>query len=329
MSVCAEIENSDAESRPRRRVILVTGASTGLGLALAKMLAASGKYFLIVTARRSSRHRFFEEGILEGPYVWVRDLDVTRRCEVRILFNEIRHKLGGIDVLVNNAGVSDRACVEDSSSSERQTQLNVNYLGPFDIITHALGLMRERGVGQIINVSSAGGFMAMPTMSAYSASKFALEGASESLWYEMRPWGIHVTLIIPGFIKSEGFTHTFENAKCRNGLSDPNCAYHQHYVSMKQFIARLMRRAQCTNEKIAKRIKQVINQPNPPLRVYVTLDARLLAIFRRVLPASVYFFVLYHLLPNVGSWGRPVVAASVVEKVEERRDVKQDRLTWI
>ena len=80
--------------------------------------------------------------------------------------------------------------------------------------------------------------MAMPTMSSHSASKFALEGASEALWYEMKPWNIHVTLVVPGFINSQGFTHNSESELCKKSIKDLDSSYHEHYVGMKGLIFR-------------------------------------------------------------------------------------------
>lgn len=112
------------------------------------------------------------------------------RCASRLL-----ELWGGVDVLVNNAGISYRAVVEHTDHEDRAHQMDVNFRAPMEMIRHVLPDMRRKRRGKIINVSSVGAMMAMPTMAPYSASKFALEGASESLWYEVRPFGIHVSLV--------------------------------------------------------------------------------------------------------------------------------------
>jgi short-subunit dehydrogenase len=292
------------KSNARRKVILVTGASAGLGLAIARELIADNTSFLVLTAREISQYRFFDESIFESPYIWLRNLDVVDHEQITTLIEEINEKLGGVDVLVNNAGTADRATVEESSSVYRQHQLDVNYLAPFELIGHVLSLMRKKRSGRIINISSVSGFMAMPTMSAYSASKFALEGASESLWYEMRPWSIFVTLIIPGFINSQGFLHTVECEACESSLRNSQSPYHEHYVAMKGLILKRMGRSLDTNEKIAAKIFHAINTQNPPLRLYVTLDAWVFYLIRKLCPPTLYFWLLYKFLPNVGKWGR-------------------------
>ncbi len=97
--------------------------------------------------------------------------------------------LGGVDVLINNAGVAYRSVVEHVSERERLQQMGINFRAPMELTRLVLPYMRSRRAGRIINVSSMGGMMAMPTMAVYSASKFALEGATESLYYEVKPWG--------------------------------------------------------------------------------------------------------------------------------------------
>lgn len=291
-------------NKGHRKVVLVTGASAGLGLALAKRLIQDDEVFLVLTSRKTSQYRFTDEFIKESSNVWLRDLDVVDHQQITDLIDEINEELGGVDVLINNAGVTDRSTVEDSNNFYRQRQLDVNYLAPFELISQVLSLMRKKKSGKIINISSAGGFMAMPTMSSYSASKFALEGATESLWYEMKPWGIHVTLVIPGFINSEGFEHTTESKKCQNSIDDLKSTYHEHYVGMKNLISIQMGKSHTTNDQIASKIVSLIKRKNPPLRVYVTFDAWFFFMLRKVCPPKLYFLIMYKFLPNIKLWGK-------------------------
>ncbi len=300
------LENLNIKGSTKRKIILLTGASKGLGLALAKKLIQGDEYFLVLTARKSSMKRFESESIFNSEFVWLRTLDVLNYSQTESVIAEIVEKLGNVDILINNAGITDRSTVEDSTDSYRKSQMAVNYLAPFYIIEHVLSLMRKNNFGKIINISSAGGFMAMPTMSSYSASKYALEAASESLWYEMKPWNIHVTLIIPGFIDSEGFENTTESRKCKKSSTNQLSTYHEHYKGMKQLISNQMHHSNSTNETIAKQIYKVLKKENPPLRIYVTLDAWLLFWFRKLMPPKIYHIVIYKLLPRVKKWGKQV-----------------------
>ena len=284
------------------RTILLTGASTGIGLEIARGLIGS-KSRVILSARESSLARFDAHGIGESQRVRIRGLDVTKAEEREAVIAEAERDWGGIDVLMNNAGVSYRAVVEHVEEHERLAQMNVNFRSPMELIRLVLPGMRAKRAGRIITVSSVGGMMAMPTMAAYSASKFALEGAHEALWYEVRPWGVRVSLVQPGFVHSDGFQkvrYTPKSDRSEHELAEP---YHEHYVNMSPFIAKLMRASRATPESVAKVVLKTMNRKQPPLRVPATSDARLFALLRRVLPRSTYHWLLYKSLPQVDTWG--------------------------
>jgi short-subunit dehydrogenase len=287
-----------------RKVVLVTGASSGLGLAIAKQLIVDSHYFLVLTARSSSVFRFEDERIASAENLWLRDLDTCDHLQMTRVIAEIDDQLGGVDILINNAGATERSTVEETDDLSRQHQLDVNYLAPFDLIAQVLPRMRRKHFGRIINISSAGGFMAMPTMSAYSASKFALEAASESLWYEMKPWGISITLIVPGFINSEGYLNTSMTEKSERGSKDPGSAYFEHYRGMSDLIAQSMRRTHATNETISQRIAEILHLRHPPLRIHITFEAQFFYWVRKVLPPRLYLWLVYQFLPDIQLWGR-------------------------
>lgn len=283
------------------RVVLVTGASTGIGLALVTQLKSLA-YHVVATARASSLHRFTKQGLKETESFLIRPLDVTNFNEQEILVKEVNERWGGVDVLVNNAGVSYRSVIEHVSSEEDQEQFAINYFGPMNLIRLVLPSMRQKRNGMIINISSVGGMMAMPTMGIYSGSKFALEGASEALWYEMRPWNIRVCLIEPGFIHSDSFLAVRWSKLGKQAANDPFSTYHAYYLHMGCMIAKLMRNAIATPESIAKKIIQVTEQTNPPLRVPATFDAWGFLWLRRLLPRKAYHQFLYHFLPKIKQW---------------------------
>ncbi len=220
-----ELMRKKFEAEGQRKVVLITGASTGLGLATLKELIQKDEYHIIATARKESLYRFAKEGISEDKNLWIRPLDVLSKSQRDDLLDEIELKLGGVDVLVNNAAYCLRAVVEHVNETERLKQMDTNFRSPMALIRGVLPHMRKKCSGQIINISSVGGMMAMPTMSMYSASKFALEGASEALWYEVKPWDISVTLVEPGFINSDGFIRVRHIRESNRSLSDRNDPY--------------------------------------------------------------------------------------------------------
>jgi short-subunit dehydrogenase len=289
--------------RRENDVVLVTGASTGLGLALARRLLGTS-HRLILTARPSSLTRFAAAGIAENERVWIRPLDVTQDSARHQVIGEANERWDGVDVLINNAGIAYRSVVEHFTEHDDIEEMKVNFIAPMALIQLTLPRMREKRRGQIINISSVGGMMAMPTMALYSASKFALEGACEALWYEVRPWGIRVSLVQPGFIHSDSFKRTRYTMESARATTDPTDPYHVHYRCMDGFIARLMERTRVTPERVAGRVFRIMRQRNPPLRVAASGDGVFFSLIRRFLPRRLYHYALYTALPGVRGWGK-------------------------
>lgn len=290
-----------------RQVVLVTGASVGLGLAIGRRLIneqTRSELHLVLTAREGSLHRFREQGILESEHIWIRPLDVTEPDQRQSVVHEIETKLGGVDILINNAGIAYRSCVEHVTEAERLRQMNINFRSPIELARCVLPGMRKKRRGKVINISSVGGMMAMPTMSVYSASKFALEGASEALYYELKPWNVSVTLIQPGFMGSEAFEKVPYTALSAKASADPEDPYHEHYHHMEKFIAKAMTRSLATPDSVAMKVVRVVRQKSPPLRVYGSIDALLFSLMRRGLPRRFYNWFLYRSLPKVRRWGK-------------------------
>ena len=287
----------------KRPVVLITGASAGIGLCLAKELRRRN-YHLILTAREGSLARFADLGFEESEHIWLRPLDVKSDKERIKLVREINKKLDGVDILINNAGVAVRSVVEHVRTDERLRQMQTNFLGPMALVRLVLPKMREKRAGRIVNVSSVGGMMAMPTMAVYSASKFALEGATESLYYEVKPWNVKVSLVQPGFINSSSFHNTRFTQQSNESAHNPDEPYYEHYHHMGPFIEKLMKLSPSTSAGVARTIVKTIERSHPPLRVPATPDAIFFDLLRRFLPRRVYHLVLYYSLPGVRKWGR-------------------------
>lgn len=283
-------------------VVLVTGCSSGIGLALAKLLHEHEEYRVIATAREKSLEKV-RKFFLDSDRFIVRALDVTDEADRLRLFNEIQRLWGGVDILINNAGISYRSVIEHMTEKDEELQMATNYFGPMGMIRLALPHMRETGRGKIINISSVSGMLAMPTMASYSASKYALEGASESLWYETRPFGVSITLVQPGFIHSNSFQnvyHTEQSDPSRNWKGP----YSDFYQNMTPFVERMMNMSLTTPEKISKQVLKVMKTENPPLWMPATLDAIMFYYIRRLLPRRILLPLLYWFLPNAKSWSK-------------------------
>jgi NAD(P)-dependent dehydrogenase (short-subunit alcohol dehydrogenase family) len=175
---------------------IVTGASSGIGEATAERLARAG-YRVYGTSRRGA------QGQIGKRTFEMLALDVTSDESVRTAVNEVLRREGRIDLLVNNAGFGVApAAAEESSIQQAQAIFNTNFFGIVRMIRAVVPHMRQRGSGRIINISSVLGFVPMPYMALYSATKHAVEGYSESLDQELRTQGIRVSLVEPAYIKS-------------------------------------------------------------------------------------------------------------------------------
>lgn len=180
-----------------KKTVLVTGASSGIGKTTAIYLAQQG-YNVYAAARRTEKMQD-----LKNYNIKPIGLDVTKDESIISCVEQIFKEAGRIDILVNNAGFGLSGAVEDVSIEDAKYQLEVNLFGTARLIQLVLPKMRENKFGKIVNVSSIGGKIAFPLSGWYNASKFALEGLSDSLRMEVKPFGIDIIVIEPGGIKSE------------------------------------------------------------------------------------------------------------------------------
>ena len=282
-------------------IILVTGASSGVGHSLAELFHKLPQYRTVVTARRLSLaplRKDFEE----SDHFKILDLDILSEKSRQACLATIREQWGDVDIIINNAGISYRSVVEHMTEADEQLQMTTNYFGPLALIREIIPSMREKGRGKIINVSSVSGMLAMPTMASYSASKHALEGAREALWYEMQPFGINVTLIQPGFINSPSFQNVYYSDKSHPDHQIKGGPYSDYYQHMGPFIASLMKRSWTPPLDVAQKILRVVQTENPPLWVPATLDAVVFYVLRRIIPRRGLMPILFLFLPKSHRW---------------------------
>jgi NAD(P)-dependent dehydrogenase (short-subunit alcohol dehydrogenase family) len=190
-------------NRGEGRVWLVTGTSSGFGRAIARAALSRGDT-VVGTARRAER---LDDLIREAPEgkAHALSLDLTDTEGIRQAVEEVLHRFGRIDVLVNNAGHGQVGAVEETTDEELRAIFEVHVFGPAALARAVLPAMRERRSGAIVQVSSFGGQVAYPGFSAYCATKFALEGFSEALAAEVAPMGVKVLIVEPGAFRT-GFS---------------------------------------------------------------------------------------------------------------------------
>ena len=184
------------------KIAVVTGGSKGIGYAIAESLLKNGAKVFICARDKSELKRALEKlsafGQVDGEIC-----DVRSEAQVQMMLDECVRIFGGVDILVNNAGIGIIGkTVEEMSAQEFEQTLETNLFGVFYTCHHAIPLMKKRGGGYIINISSLAGQNAHPKMAAYNASKFGLNGFTEALMQEVREHNIKVTAICPGSVNT-------------------------------------------------------------------------------------------------------------------------------
>jgi NAD(P)-dependent dehydrogenase (short-subunit alcohol dehydrogenase family) len=262
------------------RVAFVTGSSSGIGLLTAVELARAG-YRVIATMRDTSRRQRLDEATAAAgiaPYVDVRALDVTEFDYVPSFINRVVQDYGRIDVLVNNAGFAVAGFAEDLSLEEIRSQFATNFFGQVAVTKAVLPTMRTQGSGHIIMISSISGLHGAVSVSSYSASKFALEGWSESLRLELNALGIKVVLVEPGSFQTDIWTRNAVLGQKAMDGSSPNRIRGE----------KMRNRVQALPKKdpieVARKIVSIAQDPNPKLRYLVGTDARIQYALKTLLP---------------------------------------------
>jgi short-subunit dehydrogenase len=270
-------------ARTRRETVLVTGASSGIGRSTALYLAEKG-YVVIGTSRSMARLAELQgEASRRGLTLTPVELDLNSDDQVERLVSGLLKQHGAIDALVNNAGYGLWGPLETLTMAEIKAQFDANFFACVRLIKAVIPGMVEQRRGTIINVSSILGRMGTPFNSAYSASKFALEGLSESLHVELRPLGIRVAVVEPGAIK----TAFLENRVVPEGAGSQNLVYSAY---MRKYEDRHDRYARLGHDpvKVAKVIHKIVRAGRPSFRYPVGIEARAGTLGARLLPERVF-----------------------------------------
>jgi short-subunit dehydrogenase len=250
---------------------LITGASSGIGQATARLLAEHG-CTVFGTARKPAA--------ATSNGVTMLALDVRSDDSVRACVAQVTQQVDRLDVLINNAGYSLTGAAEETSLDEAKAQFETNFFGVVRMINAVLPAMRAAGRGKIVNVSSLAGNTAIPFSGFYSASKFAVEGYSEALWHEVRPFGISVSLVEPGFVNTP-------IGEASPGVAHPLPAYQAISTRMMAAFGESLA-AGIPAEQVARTVLKIVRRPSPALRYPVGAQATWLPRLRNVVPWSVY-----------------------------------------
>ena len=278
------------------KVAIVTGASSGIGAAVARRLNAQGHRVYAVARRVDLMAPLAEDGIIP-----VR-LDVTDDTALAALISRVISESGRIDVLVNNAGYGALGAIEDVPLAEARRQFDVNMFGLARLTQLVLPHMRAQRSGRIINMSSMGGKIHVPLGGWYHATKFAVEGFSDGLRVEVAPFGIQVVVIEPGAINTEWHGVAADNLLATSGVG----AYADQAAAVAKFLA--AGGLGSSPEVIAKAVDRAVRARHPRSRYAVGLGAKPALLARRVLPDKVFDrMVLLTFRLGSGIFGTPAV----------------------
>ncbi len=276
-----------------QKVILITGCSSGFGLLAAVRLASQG-HFVWATMRDVSKKEPLETALAQkNAQANIRTLDVTKPSTIKDVIDEIQKIHGHIDVLINNAGYGIAGFFEDLTDEEIRAQMDVNFFGVQHACREVIPLMRKKGKGKIINISSVAGLVSSPCLGAYNASKWALEAFSESLYYELGLFGIQVVLIEPGSYPTKIFT---QNAHYAKNFENPQSPYFHFNQKLKTISQNATRKLNRDPDEVARLIAKIVENPHPRLRYVSDFMSWLRVTAQKILPPSLTLFIFRRII---------------------------------
>jgi len=259
-----------------QKIAVVTGSSSGIGLETALHLAKNGFKTYATMRNTNKSDEIKQRSQSENLPIEILQLDVTDDASVTNAINSIVEKEGQIDVLVNNAGYAILGSVEDISPEELRDQFETNVFGVYRTTRAVLPTMRRQKNGRIITIGSIAGFTGMPIASAYVASKFAVEGFTESLRHEVSQFGIHASVIEPGVIK----THIMEGGPVAK-KSMENSAYSEITQAFGKTMGEMMENQSSPPIVVAEAVLVAATTENPETRYTAGEDAKMIQQVRK------------------------------------------------
>lgn len=260
------------------KVVLITGISSGFGKAISEHLVTKG--YIVYGFSRSQAED------LEGE-IKILQADVTDVTSVKKVISTLLLREGRIDVLINNAGMGIYGSIEDASHDAIHLQMSTNFMGYVNMIQAVLPAMRKQGGASIVNISSIGGLMGLPYQGFYAASKFAVEGLSESLRMELIPYNIKVIVIQPG----DFFTSFTANRKPveTEGNDTPYKAQFAKTLS----IIEKDETGGLKPEFLAHKLAKILDKKKPcNSYIIATLEQKFAVVLKRILPGSLFASIL-------------------------------------
>ena len=254
---------NDAQQRRFKRVWLITGASRGIGALIAEAALADGN--AVVAAGRNVAA--IVERLGESEALLPVALDVTNEAQAKTAVQAAIEKFGRIDVLVNNAGFGLLGAVEESADKDVRRMYDTNVFGLLNVTRAVLPTMRAKRSGHVINISSIGGYRAGAGFGVYSSTKFAVEGITESLHAELKPLGIHATVVEPGYFRTD-----FLDASSLVVAPDVIADYDETSGAVRRRAVQVNHNQPGDPAKLAAAMVKLVDAPTPPLRLPLGTD---------------------------------------------------------
>lgn len=249
-----------------KKVVLITGTSTGLGMSIALKLAEEGHTVYATMRNLEKKSKLESAADKNNIKLEIKQLDVQSQESINTCVSEIISKENNIDVLINNAGAGFIKTTECATEEEIKSVIDVNLLGVIRCTKSVLPHMRKAKSGHIVNISSVGGLVGQPFNELYCAAKFGLEGYTESMATYIQPcFNINFTLVEPGGISSDFANTVFEQFKDSGGMQEPEyLPILDKYIT---FAESRKESAYQTPDQVAEVVVECIHNPNPPIRV--------------------------------------------------------------
>jgi NAD(P)-dependent dehydrogenase (short-subunit alcohol dehydrogenase family) len=258
--------SSSSSSSRNNKVAVVTGSSSGIGYETSLMLARNGFVTYATMRNLDKSEKIKLVTTKENLPVHINQLDVTDDVSVKNAVQAILSETGRIDVLVNNAGYGLNGAFEDLAMEEIMAQYETNVFGLIRTTQAVLPTMRRQKSGIIVNISSGAGRFGFPGGSAYVSTKFAVEGLSESISYELEPFGIKVVIVEPGVIRTNFVTVVAKKSQ------DPNSPYSQIMQKTATVIENMMKNSSSSPDLVANVVLNAVTNENPNLRYLAGKD---------------------------------------------------------